>query len=58
MFHLYLHIIIQTYLTFIDIHRKIKDLIPEYKITNIIYQIINGINYLHLKGFMYRDLKP
>ena len=43
---------------FIDRHRKRKDLIPEYKIKNIIYQILNGLNYLHLNGFMHRDLKP
>ena len=43
---------------FIDRHRKRNNLIPEYKIKSIIYQIINGLNYLHINGFMHRDLKP
>ena len=43
---------------FIEEYRKRKEVIPEFKIRNIIYQIINGLNYLHLNGFIHRDLKP
>ena len=32
--------------------------LTEYQVANIIYQIANGVNYLHKFGIVHRDLKP
>ena len=43
---------------FIKEYQRRNEIIPESKIRSIIYQIINGLKYLHLKGYFHRDLKP
>ena len=43
---------------YITNHRKRKKIIPEDKIQNIIYNITNGLSYLHSQNIMHRDLKP
>lgn len=32
--------------------------IPELKIRNIIYQILQGLAYMHKQNFFHRDMKP
>jgi serine/threonine protein kinase len=32
--------------------------IPEMKIRNIIYQILQGLSYMHKQNFFHRDMKP
>ena len=32
--------------------------IPEYEIRNIVFQILQGIYYMHRMGYMHRDIKP
>lgn len=31
---------------------------PESKIRNIIYQVLQGLNYMHKNGYFHRDMKP
>lgn len=44
-----------------NLYELMKDrdkLIPEAKIRNFIYQILQGLAYMHKHGFFHRDMKP
>ena len=37
---------------------KDRDPFPDYIITNLVSQLLQGLAYMHSKGFFHRDLKP
>ena len=44
-----------------DVYHHIKDrnkLLSETQVRNIIFQTLQGLAYMHSKGFFHRDLKP
>ena len=44
-----------------NLYQQIKDrdrLLPEHKIRNWMFQILQGLAYIHKHGFFHRDLKP
>lgn len=44
-----------------NLYELMKDrdkLIPEAKIRNFVYQILQGLSYMHKHGFFHRDMKP
>lgn len=44
-----------------NLYQSVKDrdkMIPENKIRNIMFQVLQGLAYMHKHGFFHRDLKP
>eukprot|EP00818_Percolomonas_sp_WS_P006460 CAMPEP_0117444132 /NCGR_PEP_ID=MMETSP0759-20121206/5071_1 /TAXON_ID=63605 /ORGANISM="Percolomonas cosmopolitus, Strain WS" /LENGTH=378 /DNA_ID=CAMNT_0005236165 /DNA_START=1300 /DNA_END=2436 /DNA_ORIENTATION=+ len=41
-----------------QIMKERDKLLPEPKIRNIIYQVLQGLNYMHKNGYFHRDMKP
>ncbi len=44
-----------------NVYQMIKDRdkkLPESKVRNVMYQVLQGLNYMHKNGFIHRDMKP
>jgi serine/threonine protein kinase len=41
-----------------DLHQHLTSPLPESEGQAIIFQIIEGLNFMHQNGFAHRDLKP
>ncbi|KAI3386152.1 hypothetical protein SNEBB_010022 [Seison nebaliae] len=41
-----------------ELMKKRKSIFPEVTIRNIIYQVLQGLGFIHQKGYFHRDLKP
>ena len=44
-----------------NVYQMIKDRdkkLPESKVRNVMYQVLQGLNYMHKNGFFHRDMKP
>ncbi|PVZ96877.1 hypothetical protein BB558_005626 [Smittium angustum] len=45
-------------LTMLQYHKKFRKPLPELVIKSMLFQTLEGVNYLHNNGIMHRDLKP
>ena len=43
--------------TLIDLLKKNNYKLPEHQILTIMLQIVNGLKFMHSKGYAHRDLK-
>ena len=41
-----------------DLHKYLSSPLPENEGQHIIHQILEGLSFMHEKGFAHRDLKP
>jgi serine/threonine protein kinase len=41
-----------------DLHKYLGSPLPEIEGQHIVSQILEGLNFMHDKGFAHRDLKP
>ena len=46
------------YLSNGDLHKYLTSPLPEKEGLHIVFQILEGLNFMHNNGFTHRDLKP
>ena len=46
------------YLSYGDLHKYLGSPLPEKEGQHIVFQLLEGLQFMHDKGFAHRDLKP
>ena len=41
-----------------DLHKYLSSPLPEMEAQHIVFQILEGLHFMHDNGFAHRDLKP